>query len=200
MASILDISLLENFKIWFTIVFVFVIVYAILQSTKLLGDKKPLHAIIAVCIAFLFLFSETSVIMVSFLAPWLTVVLIFTVMLLMFYKLFGASAENLQNLITHHNGIIWTIAVLGIVLLLVAFGYARGQVLLEETQGQNSSTIRDKMTEGAEGSTDSGDAVNNAYMTIFHPKVLGLIFTLLVAVFGISMLTSAGRPPWPPMG
>ncbi len=201
MASILDITLLDDFAIWFTLIFIFVVVYALLQSTKFLGESRPLHAMLSLCVAFLMIFSKTSVKMVQLLVPWLTVMLIFAVLMLMFFKLFGASSDNLQSLITNHYGLIWTLVVMGIIFVLVAFGYARGQVLLEETQGQNSTSARENMMglSDEDASGDNGDAINNAYVTIFHPKVLGLIFTLAIAVFAISMLTGAGRPPWPPI-
>ena len=56
MATFLDIGLAQHFSVIFPVLFVFVIVFALLEKSKILGDNKGLHSLIALCLAIMLLF------------------------------------------------------------------------------------------------------------------------------------------------
>jgi hypothetical protein len=43
-------------------------------------------------------------------------------------------------------------------------------------------------------STDTGEFSSNVNRVIFHPKVLGLLFVLMIGAIAIKMLTGAAKP------
>ncbi|MBI5391030.1 hypothetical protein HZB02_06075 [Candidatus Woesearchaeota archaeon] len=199
MATFLDIALLENFSTIFSFVLVFVIAFGITEMTKLFGESKMMHALLAFCVSFLTLLSPTSLTMIRIMSPWFIVLFFFAVFLIMMYKLFGASDHDLQTVIQNHTGVQYTILVAFILIIIIAFGFAQGQRLLEA--GSGTTTTSETSVVGVQGqgsgSVASSDAMQNAYRTIFHPKVLGLIFMLAISIFTIIFLSQAGRAPWP---
>ena len=60
MATFLDIGLAQHFSVVFTILLVFVIVFAVLEKSKILGGNKGLHSLIALSLAMLMLFVVIS--------------------------------------------------------------------------------------------------------------------------------------------
>ena len=76
MATVLDIGLLQEFQIIFGWIFVFVLVYAVLELTKVLGENKGLNAIIGFTAATLFALSSQAVAIVTGMAPWVVVMVV----------------------------------------------------------------------------------------------------------------------------
>src|SRR3989338_1395544 len=99
MASFLDIGLLESFSVVFSVLFIFVIVYALLEYSKFFGESKGLHSIIAIALAFMSLASTKMLAIITTLAPIFVVIIIFLVLLLMVYKLFGMEDSWLKNVV-----------------------------------------------------------------------------------------------------
>ena len=68
MATFLDLGLLNYFAVIFPALIVFVIVYAVFEKFKLLGENKTLHAIIAISMSFLVLTRVAIVLVVWLIA------------------------------------------------------------------------------------------------------------------------------------
>ena len=191
----LNISFLQYFSPIFIFVLVFVMIYGILQFTKFLGDNKVLHALIGFFIAVIFLFSTEAITVVQVIAPWFTVLFIFVIFILMSYKLFGATDDQIRNVITHASALQYTILALGIIILLFGLGAGFGQKLLGYSA--DISEVRDAATEAGEGSTATSSYQTNLISTLFNPKILGMILILVIAAFTIRAMTPKMRDDWP---
>lgn len=162
MATFLDIAGLQHFSSFFVFVFVWLVVYAILTYSKILGDNKGIHIVIGLVIAILVLFSPIATGTIEYIAPWFAVVFIFVIFATIALKLFGGGMESLGSLR------ILTVVVIIIVLLVGALSYVRQQVAVP---GENETIDYSKTT-----------------AMLFHPKVLGILFVLLIAVFTIVLM------------
>ncbi len=190
MASLLDVGLFENFATLFAMLFVFVMVYAILQSTKALGEHKGINAIIAFVVAIMLLLAPKVSQTIVLMAPWFVLMFIFIVFTLVIYRLLGADDADIKTAISGNKptALYWII-IIAVIILIASLGkvYFTGEVDDDRErpviQLENRTTIQTGDVGGEPGE-------NTFWATLFHPKVLGLIIVMLTGVFAISMLTS----------
>lgn len=103
---------------------VFVLVFAILQKTKLLGDdKRQIDALISLAIALIFIAFGNAVGIVVGLVPWLAVGV---VVLLMFFVLVGFIAADDKGF-SMPKGLKITLGVLAAIFVIIAVIVATGQ-------------------------------------------------------------------------
>lgn len=183
MATLLDLTALEHFSSIFSFLFVLVIVFGILSYSKFLGENKSIHALIALFLAIMTLFSDTVVQSINKMAPWFVLLFVFILFMLMAFKVFGTSDADIMGVLkdSQYAYIIWWIAAIGIIIAVgsltsVVWGGDQGMPVYNESSPDS----------------DVGSTGGSAFFgTLFHPKVLGAVFVLLVAVFAIQKLTAS---------
>lgn len=164
MATFLDITGLQQFSTFFVFIFVWLAVYAILTYSKILGDNKAIHIVMGLVIGLLVLFSPIATGAIEYIAPWFAVVFIFVIFATMALKLFGATGvESLGSLR------IITVVVILLILMVGALSYVRQQITVP---GENETSI------------DYGKTTT----ILFHPKILGVMFVLIIAIFTIVLM------------
>jgi len=174
MATVLDLGLLQMFEPIFAVLFVFALMFAILQKTKALTEAVGINGTIAVVIAFMVLMSQTLVSIINFMIPWFTVVIIFFVLLLLVFQVFGAKDADFESAIKD-KGLIWTIIGIGLVILLAAIGS-----VIPEDIGPNLAT---------DSTVSDGGFSSNLTDVLFNPKIIGIIVIFLVAIFAVVFLS-----------
>jgi hypothetical protein len=185
MATFLETGLLNYFSIIFPALLVFVLVYALLQKIKILGENKTINILVAIALGFIVLLSESILSIINFAAPWFVIFFIFMVLLLVVFKLMGASDENIANVIRSDKVVQWVILAISIIIVISAFANVYGQRLLPLTLKETNITTE----EGEVVTTATPSFATNVAAVLFHPKVLGMVFLLLVAVFTIALIT-----------
>lgn len=188
----LELGFLQYFSPVFVFLLVFVIVYAILQFTKFAGTNKILHAIIAFLVSIVFLFSTSATTVITFIAPWFTIMFIFIIFMLVAYKLFGATDEQIKNVISKSSTVQYFILAVGIIIALLGLGSAFGQELLGFTQDISSA-----QEVAGTGEVSTASYQQNLVATIFNPRILGMILLLVIAAFTIRAMTPTLKPDWP---
>ncbi len=192
MAVFLDVSIIKNFSAVFTFILVFVIMYGLMQSLKLLGDNKngP-HALIAVVVAFLVSMSSGVTTVLQTFTPWFTILIIIIFFILFAVRMFGVDTATITKAFANNGSILTWILIFTAVILLFAFGAGFGQTTLDEGQkGGNTTSIA---TGATTVPTDTGSFSQNLYNTLYHPKVLGLILIMLIVVIAMMFLTEADK-------
>lgn len=190
----IDIGFLEYFSPIFVFVLVFVVVYAMFQFTKFMGENKVLHSLIAFFVAVIFLFSTAASDVVLFVAPWFTVFFIFLIFLIMAYKLFGATDDQIKTVISKWHAGQYMVAAIGIIIMLFGLGSGLGQNLLGYTQ---EDAAAGEVTGLGEDSTATASYKQNLVATIFNTRVLGMILILIIASLTIRAMSATMRPEWP---
>jgi hypothetical protein len=191
----LDISLLGYFSPVLSFLLIWVLVYATLQYTKMLGENKIIHGAIAFLIGSFFLFAPEASGIVTFIAPWFAVLFIMSIFMIMGFKVFGATDGQIKGVITNWGPAQWSIGILGILIIIGGFSSVYGQQFLGFT-GDDQPMIPSNQNPTA-GSTASGDFEQNVAGVFFHPKILGTVFILIVVAVAIKMLSGDMKPDWP---
>ncbi len=196
MATLLDLSLFSFFGSVFTFILVWIIVYALLEKTKAFGaEKKGLNGMVAVSVAVLVLASKFALGFVNFIVPWFLILVVVVFLIIFVFRVFGAEDSSIMGAIPKAR--MWVITI-SVIILLFGFGSVFGQSALEQGLGNSTSTNNngnsdvstDNSVDVNEGqSTDTGSFTTNLYNTLFHPKVLGLLFLLIVGILALVFLT-----------
>ncbi len=198
----LDLSLLKVATPLFTLILVTAITYAFASWGKLFGENKFVHVIISFIIGiFVTVVSDSARKIIEYIIPWFTVIFIFLVFLLILFKVFGATDESIRNVITKHTGTQYTLIIIGIVILLGALANTFGQQMLETTAGKakaaNSSIMEKYDSMKGTGNTATQDIETNITATFYHPKILGMLFVLIIGAIAIRSMASPNTPSWP---
>ncbi|MBS3119676.1 hypothetical protein J4475_02540 [Candidatus Woesearchaeota archaeon] len=197
MATILDASLLFGINRFFVILFIFVVMYAMLQKIGILGKSNNINAIVALALAVFFSVSEGAVQVILIMAPWFAIFLVFLMFLFLVLEFSGFTQKGfvgwMSGSTTKESPTL--IFIFAIVILVGAFGVVFGQGFLEEFSGgqTNATTVSgvEKVpTQITEESTAGGDFRRNVGAAVFNARVAGFIMLLLILQFAIRLLTA----------
>ncbi|MFH1316826.1 MAG: hypothetical protein ABII01_04870 [Candidatus Woesearchaeota archaeon] len=176
-------GLLEKFGLIFPFLLIIVLVYAVLGTTKVVGDNKGVHALLALAIAVITLFSTTAREIINIMAPWFVILFIFLIFLLATFKIFGDI--DFVSFLGSDNGrtaVYWIITI-GVIIFLGSIAsvvFSKGIPTGDDVQ---------QLAENSDGGTDVSSRGAGAFWnTLAHPKVLGLAAILLIAMFTVQRL------------
>jgi hypothetical protein len=186
MATFLDVGLLSAFGTIFTFILVWIIVYGLLEYTKVFGDKKQgINGLVAFSSAMLVLASQYALKFVNFVVPWFMILAIAIFLILFVFRVFGIKEDSF--VFAGKEARMWII-VLSIVILMFGFGSVFGQTTLNRGASTNN-TIENGST-AVTNATNTGSFSANLYNTLFHPKVLGLLLIFIIGILALVFLTS----------
>ncbi len=181
MATFLDIGLLEHFSIIFYLVFIFVLMYAILSVTKILGEDKNLNAMLAGSLALILALSGTTRDLISFVTPTFFVFIFFVFFTVLIYKFMGASDKDVTEIFSTKAGTRgFILAIVGIIILS-----SLGKIFFTGS----TTVLSDNTTMTANQSAVGTVGQSALTSTLTHPKVLGLILILIIAAYAMSFLS-----------
>jgi len=166
MATFLDVTGLQYFSNLFAFLFVWLVVYALLTYKGILGNNHLIHALVGLIIGLFALFSPTVTGAIIFIAPWFALLFVFVMLIMVASNMFGATDISSYP---GFGSIVLTIIV--IVLVVGVLAYARDKMSVPEEIDESSDFS--KMTN-----------------VIFHPKFIGMVFILIIAVFTVGLLAS----------
>ncbi len=185
MATFLDVGLIQNFSIIFPFLLVLVVVFGIASYTKLFGENKTIHGLIALILAISLMFSPTVRSAINLMAPWFVLLFIFMVFMILAFKVFGSSNEDVMSVLKNpeYSYIIWWTAALAITIGVGSLSHVTfGQGQTPEATG----------TVGDIGERESKGIGTSAFFQIItHPKVLGIALLLLIGSFTIQKLATS---------
>ena len=185
MATFLDTSLLTYFSSVFPVLLVFAFMFAILQKTKAIGETPAINALVSAVAALLILLAPKAIRIINFMIPWFAVVIIFFILLILVFKIFGLKDESLVAVVTKDGSVYWTLIAICLAIVGAAMGDAFGQeALVAGGTADGGVAIEGSRT------TTGGDFQSNVWSIVKNPKILGMIIIFAIAVLAISLLTS----------
>lgn len=183
MVTFLDIGLLKAFDLVYAFIFVWAIVFAVLQKTKVIGESAGINAIISVAAAFMVLLSGKVVEMINFMIPWFTVAIIFFLLVILVFQIFGLKEADVAHA-AKDKGVYWTLIGVFILIVVASFSTVFGQSFLEAGAQVSGQPAAEEMP-----GTTGKSFEQNVTATLFHPKVLGMIVLFAIAIMAVALLT-----------
>jgi hypothetical protein len=189
MATFLDIGLAQHFSVIFPMLLVFVIIFALLEKSKMLGDNKGLHSLIAFSIAMMMLFVPGVTQVISIMAPWFVLIFLLVIFFVMIMLAIGMKWETFAGYMSGWETPHWFLLVIALIIFIGALGSVYGSSMLPYS-GANTANATEGGVTGT--TTDTGDFNANVGRVIFHPKTIGLVFLLMVGALTIKLLSKTG--------
>jgi len=181
MATPLNMEFLQAFSPIFTFLLIFAVTYGILSYTKLFGENKNLYGIIAFALGIMTIIFTKLTDVITTMVPWLTVLVIFLVMVLVIFRLFGATEEDTAHVIRRYAGVRWTLIIVMLIIVIASVGVT----FFNDRADDSGLSKENNITDGDVG----GTGTKAAEATLVHPKVLGLLLILLIATMAIQLLS-----------
>ncbi len=183
MATFLDIGLVENFSIIFYLLFIFVLLYAILTLTKILGENKNLNAMLALALALILALSEPTRQLIKFITPTIFIFIFFMFFAVLIYRFMGASDKDVLSFMgADKNSTRSFIIIIFIIIILSSLG---------KIFFAGPTTVSSENATLAVNASDVGTRGESALAaTLTHPKVLGLALILFIGAFAMSYLSA----------
>lgn len=170
----MDVGILNYFVPVFVFILVFVIFYALLLKIHILGDNKGLLALVSFVVALLFVITQAATELIQIITPWFVVLIIVSMCFLLIFMFLGVKPEAIASAIGNES-VVWAI----VIVLLVLLGLALTKVV---GPGIAGITQEDAEEEGF---------MKTIGLIIFHPKILGVMFILIIASFVIKGVAKA---------
>lgn len=180
MVTVLDIGIVQMFDFIFPVILIWAFVFALLQKTKVIGDSPGINALIASIAALTVLLSRTVIDLINFMIPWFSIAIIFFVLMLLLFMIFGAKGTEAFY---KDEKLRWVILGVGILIVVAAGGKVLGQTMLEAGRGGGETVVEDGS--GATGE----DFQTNIILTLMNPKILGLIIVFAIVIFAVALLS-----------
>lgn len=164
-------STLAYFMPLFSFLLVFILVFALLAKTKLLGENAFLHLFISFVIAIIFFVSPTAQEFTKLSMPWVGVFIVCLIIIMLTLAFVGGNIESVIS-----SPILAKVA---IVALLIIFLVSAIQVF--------GPVIEPYLPGAVE--TGGDDYLLSIKHTIFHPTIVGSVLLLAIAAVVSWVLT-----------
>ena len=209
--STIDISLLSSVSVIIVFMLFFVGGWGLMSMVDpFKGKSKGFYGVLAFLVAVLMVMTPAAVKTVMIATPWLVILGMIGFFFIFFSMMFGAESGIASAF--KGQGIWWLVTFL-VIIMLFALGNAFGPSLLPATAGQNSNTPQPTydangnpvypvdssigingsggtVSPDSGGTTASTDYGNNLVLTLFNPKILGVLFLFLLGTLTILLLNN----------
>ena len=217
MATFLNLAFLGDVSIIFVFLFIYAIVFGLLEMGKpFKGENKGLHALIALGIAIMAVTFGPVVSLIRFLIPWFLVMALVIFFILFGFRIFAGDKDVSDWVMRPKSPARNWIIIVTVIIMIFGLGQAFGQSTLEEGAWDGTGPGPEGYEEVANADDNFDDDYNaddfiddtgvgnnnvdgsrvatddygtNVLNTIVNPKVLGLIFVMLVGVFAMFFLS-----------
>ena len=190
MVTVIDFGLIQPFSFLFPFIFVWAVVFATLQKTRLFGSAIAIDSIVAFAISFMILLSKTLIDLLNFMIPWFTVAIIFFMLLMLMFMVFGASEKDIFGYIKTDKGVGWALIGVALIIVIAAFGNVLGQELTQQSFDETAPQNVESAGTGQSGTTTQ-NFEGNVTAIFSHPKVLGMLILFAVAIFSVGLLSGS---------
>lgn len=163
---VLNLDLFRYFTAVFSFLFIFVVFYAILEKTKILGDKSNLNALFAFIVSILLIITPGVVSLITVMIAPFAVLIFFILFVVVLFMFMGISGDDVSN-VFKQPAVITVLIVIGVLIFLFSFVGIFGEFVEDGVGGLGSYIVK----------------------SLFNAKVLGAVFLLLVASQAIRLLS-----------
>lgn len=189
MVTLLESGLLGTLAPILSLLFVMAVVFGVLSMTKLFGDNKGIHILIAFILGVMVLLMPNVNQVIMTMMPWFTFLFIFIVFLLLMYKIFGVTDSDIAGALKADRTIGWLIVIVALIIVGGSMAKVYGQKLLPVTTGPATEGTMAMGTPTTATGTFSG----NLTAAFFHPKILGFGLIMIIAVFAMAVMSMEPR-------
>ncbi len=174
MASVLDLGFLTYLSPVFVFLLIFAATFAALQKTKIFGGKSGIDSLIAFAVAMMFILTSNFVELISTITPLFILLILFVVFLVLIFMFVGISEASIVAAF-QDKLVIYIVLVIMILISIAAVTQVYGDEIQQIKAGEDTTLEESSAMQAV------GDA-------LFHPRVLGFVFLLMVAAQAVRLI------------
>lgn len=183
MVSFLDTGFAQGIPSVLVAIVVWIVLYAVLSQTKLLGDNKSFASLLALILALMTFFFPQIGTAIGLSLPWFTLLVIAAVFIFLTVLVFGGNMQDMGDMLLQGDSTVGKtlrysmVSIGGIIILSALYvSFTAPTIISQHDSVTNTSVIIEE--------------TNNPYVfeVLFHPEVLGFIVVMLIAFFAILLL------------
>ena len=196
-STFIDVGLITGAQFVFSFILVWIFTYVILGFTKLFEAQQNLRGLIALMAALLTLASPKVLSVVSLVVPWFSIIFILITFILLGLMIFGIPMSSITKMVADKENPVTNFVIIVFVIIFVAglgFVFFSGggntpAATTTTTTADGAVIVTEATTTGTgTGSNVGGTGAGALMATLFHPKVLGAIFVMLLGLFTVLLL------------
>ena len=168
MATILDAALLGLITPILIFLFLFAVMYGLLQKIKFFGDNKNFNAIIAFSVALLTMIIPETRVVVSNFTGWFALLAMLVLFIFIFFLFLGVKHETLAD-VAKEGTFVTFVVIFIIILFLVALTKAFGPFLIVNQELGFWNSVK---------------------RVLFSARFLGVLLILMIASYAVRFLSS----------
>ena len=169
MATLLDVGALSFFLPVFVFIFIFAILLALLEKTKLLGEgQRVLNIAAAFSVAAIAVLAGRLTGLVSTIVPWVVFIFVLLILVFALFGFFGMKDKEIWDLFGQE-----TVFIIVLIIIVVSITTVYEGTVSPYTPGVNGAV----------------NPRTETLRTLTHPRLLGALFTLVVASATVTYLT-----------
>jgi hypothetical protein len=170
MVTLLDTGLLEFLLPIFSILFVYAILFGVLQKSKFISESGNINGWVAFFLAALFAIMPGAMQFISVIAPWFVVMLLIAFSFVLIFLFLGVKLEKITEITQSDATVRWTIIILSVIILIAGLTSVFGPLFGTPT-------------------SDGGGMGREIQRSVFDPKVLTTVFVLLIAGQAVRLIS-----------
>ena len=175
MVTLLDTGLMEFLLPIFTLILVYVFIFALLQKSKFVSENTSTNAFVALAIAVLFAMAPGAMAFISIITPWFVVMVLIAFSLLLVFLFMGVKPDVIEGVAKNEAAVRWTIIIFGIFIFKSGLTAVFGPIFGTPT-------------------TEGGGMGEEIQRSIFDPKILATVFILIVIGQAIRLIAMKDTP------
>ncbi|MDA3856485.1 MAG: hypothetical protein PF569_09595 [Candidatus Woesearchaeota archaeon] len=189
MAEIFAIGFLENLKVLFVGILMYVIIYALLTKLEVLGEKKEtINALVALLAAIIVSFSGVVTYAISYAINWFVIIFFIVFLLMIIFMFLGVDAGKITaQVIKKENAKIILIAFALLFLVIVVKSFFALNNSFDINNPQNDSYIIDTSYNTGVDDITNTEIDTGVFSNIDSDVVSAVMFLLVIGVFVILM-------------
>lgn len=157
MATLFDGNVVDIVVPLLVMIFVFLILYGLLQKSKILGGNQAVDFFVALVVGILTFFTDSAVKFTQFMSVWLIVVTVVVIFLIILLSSFAKGDDlGFPDDMDIKNIIFWV----GIIIVALGLTYTFGPILTPYAEG--------------------ADPNRTVLRTLFHPRIVGSIVMVII--------------------
>jgi len=173
MASPVDLGLLPKLSPIFVFLFIFLLLYAVLNKTKVFGAAREINLAVSFILAVLFMLTPGVGTVITTITPWL-VILFFLIIMIVTLFLFVGVKESVIASVFQESSTAWLL----IIIIILMFGFVLSQVYGPFVQG---------LAGGDAAATKQGITYDIARI-VFSPRLLTTALVLVIAAQTVRLI------------
>lgn len=184
MAEIFAIGFLENLKVLFVGILMYVIIYALLIKLEFISKEKNINTLIALIAAIIVSFSGVVTYAVSYAINWFVIIFFIVFLLIMLLMFLGVDTKTVTKTVIKNSKPI-LIAFLILFLIIIVKSFFALNNSFDINNPQNDSYVIDTSYNTGVDDITNAEIDEGVFSNIDSDVVSAVVFLLIIGVFVI---------------